>query len=1318
MTLSIFPQSDIKVISSGANYTVVEFRPVYSDTSVQSINNTEYRNVTFKGGVIQHSLDFGAPSILVGIINLGVPGSENITIQVMSYNFKEISGRVKPIPYPSKKDGQTVYSYTESPNYFQVSSTGAEDENIVTFGEFGISRGLGIQSFLINAVQYKPLENRIRLLESVIFRVNYPGGLYSSLASGDELLEGVVLNYQQAKQWISVKNTGLKKVNIESSKLATGKWFRFEAPEEGMYKITKAQLSTIGLDPTSLDPRTIKIYNNGGLVVPEKNSVKRHKDLVENAILVFGEEDGKFDDSDYIIFYGRGVNFWYNDTIGNKIVRGANPYSFENYFWITAGGANGKRIEKQESQNILNPINKTTSSAYVYWDQDKINIGKSGRLFLGDDFSTNVKSRTYTAKLDGYIPSQPIRYNFRLVNNSSKSVPLLVEESSTGILTATMPGFGNDDYTFGEVLETSAQYTGQLTDSRSVLKFTYSATSSSSYGYLDYYEIIYKRELKADNQPVVFYSDGESGTLEYRLYNFANSDIYAYNISDFANVKLISNPWISGGEYRFQATVTASKISKYVALLGSEYKTPKNFTEIKNQDIRGFAQGSKFIIITHKDFIEQAERLKKYRETESKVPFTTTIYTADEIYNEFSGGNRDISGIRDFIKYAYDNWETRPGYVLFFGDGDYDYRNIEGIGKNFVPTYETVNSHYELSSFCMDDFYGYVDGDDIRLDLAVGRLNVTTLSEASNVINKIIDYEQNSELGNWRNLITLVADDQTITSGYDGAQNNIQSEDLANLYIPKSFDVNKIYLVNYPTVQTSLGRRKPGVNQAIIDAINSGTLLLNFIGHGSPEVWTHEQVFVRSTTIPQMTNKNYFFLTAATCDFGYFDNPNSQSATEEMMLKANSGTIGAFTSTRPVYSYQNALLNQEFYVKLLSSERDTLNFPIPVGQAYFQTKYNFFDENDQKYTFFGDPTLRLNIPHYKASIDSINGQTSAVNIQLKALSKATLKGTVRNSENTVWQDFNGEGLLTVFDSERKVPAPEVGPDFKITMRGGIIFKGRISIINGEFSSDFIIPKDISYENKNGKIVLYIFNSSTDGVGYNSNVIIGGTDTTNIDDGHGPIIEIAFDEASNLSGYLINPNSRLIVKLSDETGLNTTGAGVGHKLQGILNEDDANPIDLTSYFSGDLDAGGKTGMVNYKFGNLQEGNHQITVKAWDVFNNYASESAYFKVVSGNNLVIDNVYNYPNPFRSNTAFTFQHNIPDAIKIRIKIYTISGRLINEIENHNSGENRFVKIEWDGRDKDGSELANGTYLYKLIVESENGQFRESVLGKLVKMN
>ncbi len=195
--------------------------------------------------------------------------------------------------------------------------------------------------------------------------------------------------------------------------------------------------------------------------------------------------------------------------------------------------------------------------------------------------------------------------------------------------------------------------------------------------------------------------------------------------------------------------------------------------------------------------------------------------------------------------------------------------------------------------------------------------------------------------------------------------------------------------------------------------------------------------------------------------------------------------------------------------------------------------------------------------------------------------------------------------------------------------------------------------------------------------------------------------------------LINPNSTLIVKLSDETGLNTTGTGVGHKLVGILNGDENNPIDFTNYFTSDINSSGKSGEITYPFSNLSSGNYSLEVKAWDVFNNFSSAETNFTVVSDSELVIQDVYNYPNPFTSNTTFTFQQNLNKLLDVRIKVYTVAGRLIRNIEKMNVSE-KFVKIPWDGRDQDGSYIANGTYLYQISVQTVDGSYSKSVLGKL----
>jgi hypothetical protein len=691
---------------------------------------------------------------------------------------------------------------------------------------------------------------------------------------------------------------------------------------------------------------------------------------------------------------------------------------------------------------------------------------------------------------------------------------------------------------------------------------------------------------------------------------------------------------------------------------------------------------------------------------------STFIAEVDNIFNEFSGGLQDVCGIRDFIKYAYDNWNVKPEYVLLFGDGTYDYKNVEGIEENFVIPYESVESFSKIDSYCSDDFYIYVNGNDNLVDLAIGRLNINTLSETKDVVDKIIRYETQSEFGLWRNLITLIADDQQTSKGYDGAPHTYQSEGLANDFLLPSYNQNKIYEVNYPTVQTSIGRRKPEVNKAVIKAFNDGTLMLNWIGHGNPDVWAHEYIFEKSVTIPQLISNKYCFLTAATCDFGRYDVPGNQSSTELMISKPDGGTIGSFTAARTVYSSNNAAINNEFYSNLF--KRDTLNQIPTLGRAYFLTKLEFnqgYRNNDLKFHLYGDPTLRLLAPDFPARIDSINGKSVLSKIQIKALSTVKIDGTVKTPAGTTDNNFNGEAIITAYDSQRSEYLNEASTD--MTIQGGVIYRGRVTVSNGQYSTSFVVPKDISYENKNGKIVGYIFNSSNDALSFTDSIIVGGTDSVLSNDNKGPEIEILFDNASSESSYLVNPDCTLLVKLKDQTGLNTTGNGIGHSLSGVLNDNENAPIDFTNYFVGDLNANGRSGYVKYNFYGLEYGDYKILLKAWDVFNNYSSAEKKFTVVNGNDLVLRDVVNYPNPFKSNTSFTFQHNLAEPVNVKIKIFTIAGRKVIELKESNISD-KFVKVEWDGRDGDGNSLSNGVYLYKLVVMTNDGKFNKEMLGKL----
>ena len=341
----------------------------------------------------------------------------------------------------------------------------------------------------------------------------------------------------------------------------------------------------------------------------------------------------------------------------------------------------------------------------------------------------------------------------------------------------------------------------------------------------------------------------------------------------------------------------------------------------------------------------------------------------------------------------------------------------------------------------------------------------------------------------------------------------------------------------------------------------------------------------------------------------------------------------------------------------------------------------------------------------------MNEKDLTVDVQISALGKVSVNGSVRNYNGSVNTGYNGEAIITVYDSEKTKDLPDI--NYQMVEQGGVIFRGRVTIDNGKFATDFTVPKDISYENRNGKIVAYISDDDKDGIGFTNKIIIGGTDSSAVNDGEGPEIEIYFDDESFKNAYLVNEDFTLIVNVSDETGLNTTGTGIGHKLEGIIDEQDEKAIDFTNYFVGNLDAGGKSGKVKYKVTDTELGEHKLEVKAWDVFNNSSKEITYFSVVNSNELVLADIVNYPNPFSDNTTFTFQHNVSEPIDVKIKIYTVAGRMIKEIDEQNILD-KFVKINWDGRDQDGSSIANGTYLYKVIVKSIDGEFNQSVLGKL----
>ncbi len=1223
------------------------------------------------------------------------------SISVVSANYETIDGKVVKYNHISPN------SSINTKNSTNLADGTFNEFNLLKLAEVKIFKRALVQRINVFPIQFDAINKKIKLYRRIIFRLNISNSNKTEkFTILNSLLKNYVVNFEQAKNWGLAQDKKFNK--ITNSVLSTGTWYRFEVTKEGIYKIDKNDLSKYEINLSTVDPKTIKIYAYSGKRLPENpNSVKQNE--LSEVPVKFVYENNQFS---YLLFYARGVDFWYYDSAKLKIVRNKNFFSEKNYYWITSGGKKAKEMSEIQSLNNPSAVKQDFTKAFLFEEKELINIIKSGKIYLGDSFTLNNSQRTYTNTLNDLIPDSTVNYKISFANIGKNRKLLQIYESGKLIYGDRIRG--GSYYVEGKISLINLSLKQNYPDNRSVLKFLFDASSAT--GYLDYFEISYYRELKAVENRAILFSE-KTGPVEYTVKNFTGdiASIQVFDVTNFDKVKEVTNTNINGSQVSFQQ-IESNKIRKYFVCNNSMYLSPANPVKIDNLNLKGITDGVEYIIISNKIFRDEAERFANYKSNEAPRKISARVFYVDDIFNEFAGGITDPTAIRNFVQYAYFNWQIKPKYVLLFGDGNYDILNKDGANSNFVPTFETTNSLDHILSYPKEDYFVRVDGDDDDSDLALGRFCVTNIEEAKGVVDKIISYETDNLNNTWKNEVTMVADD-AYSPEYNLYENNhtYQTETLANIYVNPNFNIHKIYLAEYPTTSTGLGRRKPEVNKAIISEINNGRVLVNYTGHGSPTLWADEHVFEKQATIPALNNEHYFFLTVASCDFAEFDHTSVQSASEDLVNKEASGAIGVIAASRPVYPSYNSKLNNCFY-DFLTNKKDSENNFYSVGEAFLLAK-NKQDglskvENTNKFLLIGDPSLVLKFPKNKVLIDSLNGKsltTTGQPVQVKALENVSVSGTIL-SKNNIRVNSSGEAIISVFDSQRKIYNQEL--HLNLLMPGGLIYKGRASLTNGRFNAEFLVPKDISYENDRGKIVVSYFNDTEDGIGFTKQITIGGTSTL-ANDNKGPEVQILFDNENNDYSYLVKKDFLLIVKLKDETGINTTGLGIGHRMEAVLNDDENHPIDLSGYFVGDLDAGSKSGKVTYKFTNMEPGEYKIKIKAWDVFNNPTIVEEYFTVTNSSNLLLQDVYNYPNPFAEKTTFTFQHNFSSPVDVAIYIYTVAGRMIKKIEEF-SVTDKFVRIPWDGADADGDRIANGTYLYKLIVKPTNGDEGKMAIGKL----
>jgi hypothetical protein len=1134
-----------------------------------------------------------------------------------------------------------------------------------------------------------------------------------------------IISFDLDYNLFSTATKSLKNNLVESSVLSSGNWYKFSIDKTGVFKIDKTFLESLGISVSNLDPRNIRIYGNGGAMLPNLNSEFRYNDLQENSIYVNGEGDGVFNDSDYVLFYGEAAHDWFTPN-ERSISHRKNLFSEEAYYFLNVDLGVGKRIVEASQVTATTTDFVRGYKDYLYKDDDFVNLIGAGQQWFGDSFSVN-DSITYSFNFDNIDITKELKVKVRGVSTSTTATNMEVYLNTLNLFSLKY-----SSVTGSQKAKTSYNSTNIFAANSNIninIKYNNNGNPAAD-AFLDYIEIIGDKLLVASGNQFLFrnFISQENGkVLEYSIANSASISM-VWDVTNSINPKIITNQ-STGVDYIFKAN--SGTLNEYIVLNNSDYYAPKIISSgpISNQNLHGL-KDIQYLVITDANLSGQAQRLADYHKNNSNL--TTKVVSLKQIYNEFGSGSPDITAIRDFVKYLYDNASSdvlRVRYLCLFGDSSYDYKDRIPGNNNIVPVQLSYSSFNLATSYVTDDYYGMIDANEggmtlsDKQDVATGRILVSDNIEAEIVVDKILTYYDSKSYGGWRNSISLVTDDMKNGGEFIFTTDMNELAELIKVEKPQ-YNIKKIYSDSYVQLETSQGARYPDVNTAISNSLESGTLLFNYFGHGGEDGFADERI-VTLQDIDSWVNfdKSPLFITI-TCDFTRFDNPVRFTAGEEMIVSRKGGSASLISTTREVYIQYGRDFNKTLVPQVLDFDAKGGS----IAEALMWSKNEVVPSSNQRFFIYylGDPAMKLGMPKPTIKVTHINNKDILQSRDtLKSLSKINISGEIQDENGVLISDYTGELATIIYDkpTSRSTLNNDDFYDssdnpliFTYEIQENPVFKGNSKVVDGKFSYDFIVPKDIKLTYGTSKISLYFNNTDVSKGGYDLETIIGGINDSPDSDVEGPEIELFMEDSSFLDGGKTSATPVLIAQFSDKSGINTSTGGIGHSITATIDGDDANPVELNEFYEAETGDFTK-GRVNYTLRDLNPGAHTLKLKVWDTYNNSSDKMLNFTVTESSEFVLENVLNYPNPFVDYTQFWFTHNQPnELLDVKVYIYTVSGKLIKSINEVVQTAGILSRsINWNGKDDFGDRVGKGVYVYKLEVTNISTGVRAEKFEKLV---
>jgi len=1096
-----------------------------------------------------------------------------------------------------------------------------------------------------------------------------------------------------------------------SSVLAEGNWYKLAVTQSGVYRVDLGFLRRLGVDPSKIKPENLRIYGNGGGILPQSNATPRPADLVQNAVWVTGGDDGRFDNQDALYFYAEGPRVVRHDSSQNSFFHEINYYADSSYYYLNFGTLPGERVEGVASQNTAGAVVEAFDD-YWFHEEESVNLLQSGREWWGEYLGLSGQL-LLKAELPGVVPG---------------SAALL---RGAGIATAQVAtrfrwqvnGQDIGEQTQGAVSTFRYDLKAQRSDRN--YAFVVSRTpptifdiflnfdkngQNNAQAYLDYVALQTKRQLRAfPAQHTYRFLPSDKDSVTYLLKDIPQ-DWQWWDVSAPQQPRRATLERATNGTAKFGAN-DGRNARAYVGFSVRQTLEPASWQKISNQNLHALPV-PELLIITPSAWQNEAERLAQFRKKQDGL--SVAVVTTDQVFNEFASGKPDPTAIRDFVRYLFRQNPEKLKYLLLFGDATYDYRNRSGTQsatqrQRWVPVYESRESRHPVFTYSSDDYFGFLqenEGEwqettagDHPLDIGIGRLPVKSSAEARVVVDKLIHYASSPQtLGKWRNRITFVADDG------DGNIHQ-QHADLLAKQIGDKFLTQRLFVDAFPRVGSPEGAKTPGLNAAIRQGIDDGTLILNYTGHGGTTGWAEEQILTLAGMQNARGYHNLPLLLTATCEFGRYDDPALVSGAEIMVLSPRGAAIGALTTTRPVFSSTNFSLNKAFYEALNAADPRTR-----LGDLMKLTKNNSLSGSlNRNFALLGDPSMQLARPAYEVA-------WAAPPDTLSALRQVTLRGNILQNKQ-VADIFDGTAYVTVYDKPVR---------FRTKGEGGAVaaydelrtklYEGQATVRRGQFAVSFVVPRNIDYRFGPGRVSVYALRSDNlaDAAGQLA-VTVGGA-APEANDRTPPMLTAYLNDSTFRDGQTVPASSVLWIKTFDSSGINVSSAGLGQNLSATLN--DTTTYVLNSYYQAQPDDF-RRGTIRFPLLELPAGNYTLRAKIWDNYTNSAETTLRFTVGAGAGIALGTADFFPNPFDDRLSFNVEHDRPgEDVDITVRLITLSGQVVHTFHQiYYNSEPKITEMLQFGPNSALAFPGRTLYLYELQIRSNKDQTTDRRTGKLLRI-